>query len=73
MIFFEDWRYPCYIQFVYRAGGTGGAKKEKQETKGKKKEFQARRNEKYYGGGGAGLGVYKKILTNLEDRSIKIA
>ena len=25
------------------------------------------------GGGGAGLGDYKKILTNLEDRSIKIA
>ena len=44
-----------------------GAKKEKKETKGKKKEFQDRRNEKNYGGGG-GLGVYKKILTNLVSR-----
>ena len=44
-----------------------GAKKEKKETKGKKKEFQDRRNEKNYGGG-RGLGVYKKILTNLVSR-----
>ena len=42
----------CYIQFVYRAGDTGGQRKKKKKLREKRKSFRTVEMKKIMGGGG---------------------
>ena len=60
IIFFGHWRYSCYIQFVYRAGDTGGQRKKKKKLREKRKSFRTVEMKKVMGGGEGGWAFIKK-------------